>query len=60
MIQEKALKELEKGMNHLHRQHYADALTSFKTIVDGYPQDKELQDRAHVYLKICQSRLDRE
>lgn len=59
MIHEKAIKELEKGMNHLHRQHYADALANFKTIVDTYPQEKELQDRAQVYLRICESRLEK-
>ncbi len=57
MIQDKALKELERGMNHLHKQQYAEALKNFKTIIDGYPEDKELLDRAQVYRRICESRM---
>ena len=57
MIQDKALNELERGMNHLHKQQYAEALKNFTTIVDGYPEDKELIDRARVYQRICETRL---
>jgi tetratricopeptide (TPR) repeat protein len=57
MIQDKALKELERGMNHLHKQQYAEALKNFKTIIDGYSEDKELIDRALVYKRICETRM---
>jgi len=57
MIQDKALKELERGVNHLHAQQYTEALKSFTAIVDGFPEDKELIDRARVYQRICESRM---
>lgn len=57
MIQDKALKELERGVNHLHKQQYAEALKNFTTIIDGYAEDKELIDRARLYGNICQNRL---
>jgi len=56
MIQDKALKEMERGMNHLHKHEYSEALKNFKTIVDGYAEDKELIDRAKVYVSICKIR----
>lgn len=59
MIHEKALKEFERGVGLLQKQSYSEALERFQTIVGGYPQEKELADRAHVYLKICKSMLDR-
>ncbi|HXU13330.1 MAG TPA: hypothetical protein VN898_15350, partial [Candidatus Binatia bacterium] len=42
-IQEKALKEMERGLQALHKQNYDDAVTHFQAIIDGYPQEKELQ-----------------
>ena len=61
MIQEKALKELERGVNHLHRQNYSEALAHFQTIVEtsSQEQDKELIDRAQVYVRICKGMLER-
>ncbi len=59
MIHDKAIKELERGVNHLHKQQYSDALSNFKSIVDGYPEEKELKDRAKVYVRICETRLER-
>jgi tetratricopeptide (TPR) repeat protein len=57
MIQEKALKDLERGVNHLHKQQYADALKNFDAIIEGFPDDRELLDRVRVYKRICESRL---
>jgi tetratricopeptide (TPR) repeat protein len=58
-IQEKALKELERGMSHLHKQDYAEALGRFQTIVDSFQQEKELVDRAQVYVRICKTMLEK-
>ena len=58
-IQEKALKELERGMAHLQKQNYAEALERFQSIVDSFPQEKELLDRAAVYIRICKGMIDR-
>ena len=58
-IQDKALKEFEKGIGLLHRQNYAEALERFETILDQYGGEKELADRTRSYVRICQSQLDR-
>ena len=59
MIHEKALKEFERGVGLLQKQSYSEAIEHFKTIVGSFPQEKELTDRAHVYLRICQNVLER-
>ncbi len=58
-IQEKALKEFERGMIHLQKQHHAEALERFQAIADSFPQEKELLDRVQVYLRICKNMLER-
>jgi tetratricopeptide (TPR) repeat protein len=59
MIHEKALKEFERGVGLLQKQSYPEALERFQTIVGSFPQEKELTDRAGVYLRICQNLLVR-
>src|SRR5438874_13120300 len=59
MIHEKALKEFERGVGLLQKQSYSEALERFQSIVGSFPQEKELTDRANVYLRICQNLLDR-
>jgi len=59
MIHEKALKEFERGVGLLQKQSYSEALERFETIVGSFPQEKELTDRANVYLRICKSLIDR-
>ena len=59
MIHEKALKEFERGVGLLQKQSYSEALERFQAIVDSFPQEKELIDRANVYRKICRNLLDR-
>lgn len=59
MIHEKALKEFERGVGLLQKQSYSEAIEHFQTIVGSFPQEKELTDRAHVYLRICQNVLER-
>ena len=58
MIHEKALKEFERGVGLLQKQSYAEALGHFETIVGSFPQEKELTDRAGVYLRICKNMLE--
>ena len=57
-IQDKALKEFERGVNLLHKRNYSDALDRFQLIMDQYPGEKELADRTRCYLQICRSMLD--
>jgi tetratricopeptide (TPR) repeat protein len=57
-IQEKALKELERGLQQLHKQNFGEALGHFQAIADGFPQEKELLDRVGKYIRVCKSMLD--
>ncbi len=59
MIHEKAIKEFERGVTLLQKQGYAEALDRFQAVVTGFPQEKELIDRAQVYVRICNSMADR-
>jgi tetratricopeptide (TPR) repeat protein len=59
MINEKALKEFERGVSLLQKQSYSEALERFQAIVGSFPQEKELTDRANVYLRICRNLLER-
>jgi tetratricopeptide (TPR) repeat protein len=54
---EKAIKEFERGIGHLHRQNYAEAADHFKAVLEEYPAEKELSDRARVYTRICKGML---
>lgn len=58
-FQEKALKDFERGVTALGKQNYAGALEHFQAIVDGFPNEKELLDRARVYIRICNGMADR-
>lgn len=57
-FQEKALKDFERGVMALGKQNYAGALEHFQAIVDGFPKEKELLDRAQVYIRICKGMAD--
>ncbi len=56
-IQEKALKELERGLSLLHKQSFAEALPHFEAILQGFPQEKELIDRVQSYARICRTQI---
>jgi tetratricopeptide (TPR) repeat protein len=56
-IQEKAIKEMERGLQSLHKQSYGEAQTHFQAIVAGYPHEKELLDRAQMYLRVCRNMM---
>ncbi len=53
MIQEKALKEYERGIQLLRKQNYSEARTHFRAVLDGYPQEREILDRSRIYIRIC-------
>src|SRR5262245_8361784 len=59
MIPDKAPKEFERGLGLLQKQSYSEAIERFQAIVGSFPQEKELTDRAQVYLRICQNVLER-
>lgn len=59
MIHEKAIKEFERGVSLLQKHSYPEALEHFQAVVTGFPQEKELTDRAQVYVRICNGMADK-
>ena len=50
----KALDEYEKGMRLFNRKDYSKAVIRFKNLIETYPQERELGDRARTYMKVCE------
>ena len=44
----------ERGVVALQRRKLAEASTLLRTVIDSYPEEKELHERARVYLSVCQ------
>ena len=49
----KAVALYEKGLTALQRHRFATAATSFRKLLDQYPDEGELHDRARLYLNVC-------
>jgi tetratricopeptide (TPR) repeat protein len=46
-------------MEALQRHRYAEAAGSFRTLLDRYPLERALLDRARVYLELCEREMKR-
>ena len=44
----------ERGVGALQLRKFAEAATLLQTVIDSYPDEKELHERARLYLNICQ------
>jgi tetratricopeptide (TPR) repeat protein len=51
---EAARKEYEKGTAALQKKKYEEAEKHFRALVDGFGDERELADRARLYLAVCQ------
>jgi tetratricopeptide (TPR) repeat protein len=49
-----ALAMYENGVRALQRHDYPGAATQFRTIIERYPEERELQERSHLYLRVCE------
>ena len=49
----RAIKLYEKGLKALQRRNFRTAKTAFQQLLDQYPEEKELHDRAKLYLNVC-------
>ncbi len=49
----------ERGMAELHRHNYSGAKTTFVGILDAFPSEGFLTDRARVYLQLAERELQR-
>lgn len=43
----------EKGLEALQRHDYTRALRLFESVLESYPEERELHDRVRLYLNIC-------
>ena len=44
----------ENGVRALQRHDYQGAATQFRAIIERYPEERELQERSHLYLRVCE------
>ncbi|MGH9374286.1 MAG: TPR end-of-group domain-containing protein [Vicinamibacterales bacterium] len=44
----------ESGVRALQRHDYQGAATQFRSIIERYPEERELQERSHLYLRVCE------
>lgn len=51
---QKALALYNQGIKDFRKSDYEKALASFKELVESYPEEHELVDRAKVYISICE------
>ena len=49
-----ALAFYERGVIALQRRKLAEATTLLRAVIDSYPEEKELHERARVYLTVCE------
>ena len=50
----KAVSLYEKGLKALQRKNYDGAATAFRTLLEDFPEERELHDRARLYLNVCE------
>jgi tetratricopeptide (TPR) repeat protein len=51
---EQAVEAFERGFRALQQRQYDRAASAFKAVIAGFPDEKEMQERARVYLSICE------
>jgi tetratricopeptide (TPR) repeat protein len=49
-----ALAMYENGVRALQRHDYLGAATQFRSIIERYPEERELQERSQLYLRVCE------
>lgn len=49
-----ALAMYESGVRALQRHDYQGAATQFRSIMERYPEERELQERSALYLRVCE------
>ncbi len=55
--QQKAYREFERAVSFVYKHDYAKAKAELETLAQKRADDRDLQDRARVYLNICTARL---
>lgn len=52
-----AVATYERGIAALQRRDYRAAADSFRDLMSRFPEERELQERAQVYLRVCEREL---
>jgi tetratricopeptide (TPR) repeat protein len=47
----------ERGLKALQLKRYAEASTLLRSVIEGYPDEKELHERAQIYLAVCRRQV---
>ena len=50
----KAVALYENGLKALQRKHYDGAATAFRQVLEQFPEERELHERARLYLNVCE------
>jgi len=50
----------ERGVQALQRHDFSGAATSFRVVLDRYPEERELLERARLYLRVCERETSRQ
>ena len=53
----KAVARYEKGLKALQRQHFAGAAIAFRQVLEEFPEERELHERARLYLNVCEREM---
>jgi Tfp pilus assembly protein PilF len=48
----------ERGLQALQRRDFAAAADALRTVIERYPEERELLERARLYLKVCERELE--
>jgi tetratricopeptide (TPR) repeat protein len=47
----------ERGMQALQAKRYREAADTLKSVIARFPEEKELHERAHLYIRVCERQL---
>lgn len=50
----------ERGVQALQRRDFSAAAELFRAVIDKYPEERELLERAHLYLRVCERETARQ
>lgn len=50
----------ERGVQALQRHDFSGAANYFRTVLDRYPEERELLERARLYLRVCERETSRQ
>lgn len=53
-----AVSMYERGLQALQRRDFSTAAEHLRTVIERYPDERELLDRARLYLKVCERELE--